>query len=207
MNTIQNSSTTSLKSKVSQKLAVIILAAWLSISTLILGVLSLNHGIALPSPEQDKLSQIARSLYKLSPLADRLVIHILASDCSCTTSLTRHLLKNGANGTELILYVGDDTELKIDAEKAGYDFISVNNQQLTDLGLESAPVLALFSQSGELNYLGGYYDHPSASRPLDFQLRADWRAGKFPAPLPIFGCATSARLKSAFDPLGLDFSS
>lgn len=195
-----------LKPKVSQKLALGVLAAWLSVSTVTLALLSLNHGIAFPSPEPDRLSRISKSLYELAPKTDRLIVHVLASDCSCTASLTRHLLQHGADGNELIVYVGDDPKFQNSAEKAGYNFIPVSNQQLTDLGLESAPVLAVFSERGELDYLGGYYDHPSASRPLNLSLLAEINAGDLPNPLPIFGCATSARLKSVFDPLGLDLS-
>lgn len=68
-------------------------------------------------------------------------------------------------------------------------------------------MLADFAADGRVRYLGGYYDHPSASNPLDLRLREALDRGERVAPLPIYGCAVSPRLREAFDPLGLLYES
>jgi hypothetical protein len=186
-----------------QKLGLLFLSCWLGLCTVGLAALSLTHVIALPSPDEARVQQIHQSLSRLQQGKGPFAVHVLAQRCSCTTSLGRHLLGKSPDREELILFVGDDAQLAQQALQAGYRFQNITEQELTDIGLESAPVLALLENSDRLSYLGGYYDHPAASNPLDQQLKAALANGSFPDPLPIFGCATSPRLQNALNPLRL----
>lgn len=184
----------------------VLLTIWFTACAAVLGALSMTHVVALPEPEQSAIGQLLDELHALrtrpgAPLA----VHVIAADCSCTESLYRHLMAIGpAAGTdEIILFVGADAGKEQQALEAGYRFKQIDQAELTRMGLESAPVLALFNGAGSINYLGGYYDHPSASNPLDQRIRQSLATGEVPDPMPIYGCAVSRRLQEAFDPYGL----
>ena len=79
--------------------------------------------------------------------------------------------------------------------------------QIDHHSLEAAPVLAAFDATGRLRYVGGYYAHPSTVSPLDEKIYAQLATAASPEPLPVFGCAVSARLQKSVDPLGIVYSS
>ncbi len=188
----------------------LLLACWLVFSAVILGALSMSHVVAFPEPEESAIGGLIRDLNAMRRSSDGdFAVHVIAKDCSCTESLFRHLMKNGPadQAEELVLFVGEDEKKRRAALAAGYRYKSITQDDLTAMGLESAPVLALFDDKDEIHYLGGYYDHPSASNPLDQRLRAAIARGETADPLPIFGCAVSQRLKEAFDPYGMVYDS
>jgi hypothetical protein len=191
----------------SDKVLLVFLVVWLLACTAIISALSLGHVVALPPPEESAVERFKATLltYKDSEISDQFVAHILAEDCSCTQSLTEHLLRKGPRegSDELILFVGNNSALANLAVTAGFRYQQILSDELTQMGLESAPVLAVFDGDENLNYLGGYYDHPAAIRPLNESIRDSIAIGTPLEPLPIFGCATSARLQEAFDPLGI----
>ncbi|MEE4301940.1 MAG: hypothetical protein V2J24_21055 [Pseudomonadales bacterium] len=189
----------------------IFLGTWALLCACLLGALSMGHVVAFPEPERDRLAGLLAALHEFGGDAPgRLAVHVIASDCSCTESLFRHLVEHGPvdDTEEVILFVGPEHRGKRAASRAaGYRFVNIAHEELEALGLESAPVLADFAADGRIRYLGGYYDHPSASNPLDLRLRTALDRGERVAPLPIYGCAVSARLREAFDPLGLLYES
>lgn len=184
----------------------ILLALWSLLCAAVLGALSIGHLVAFPEPEERAVQGLLTALEALRDDEDaRFAVHVIASDCSCTESLFRHLLAHGpaAGADELILFVGPERGKRVPSLEAGYRFVNIDSARLAEMGLESAPVLALFDADARVQYLGGYYDHPSASRPLDLRLREALGRGEPVAPLPIYGCAVSERLREAFDPSGL----
>jgi hypothetical protein len=191
----------------SEKVLLVLLVAWLLACTAVISALSLGHVVALPLPEDSAVGRFKTMLlsYKNAELSTQFVAHILAEDCSCTRSLAEHLLSKGPRkaSDELILFVGNNSELASEAAAAGFRFQQIASSELTEMGLESAPVLAVFDRDQNLNYLGGYYDHPAAIRPLNESIRDSITSGALLEPLPIFGCAISQRLQEAFDPLGI----
>jgi len=198
------------KSAVKRYLVPLVLTVWFCGCAFLLGSLAVTHVVALPGPEDGSLQALLNSLRELR-VQERgeLVVHVLADDCSCTESLFNTLEKNGPDpdADEVMLFVGDNADKARRAVNAGYRFVSISQDQLADMGLESAPVLAIFNESNEVGYLGGYYDHPAATNPLDRKLRLALAEGEPVAPLPIYGCAVSERLQQAFDPYGIIYES
>ena len=108
------------------------------------------------------------------------------------------------NAEEVILFVGEDAKKKVLAERAGFQFAAISASELVlKFGLEAAPVLIVVDSTGQLLYVGGYYDHPAAITPLDERIHAQLAKREGVEPLPVFGCAVSARLQKSLDPLGL----
>ena len=66
-----------------------------------------------------------------------------------------------------------------------------------------AVVFWLLAPDGTVRYVGGYTDRKQGLDAKDLAIVADTRAGQDVAPLPIFGCAVSARLRAALNPLGM----
>lgn len=192
-----------------------LLSVWFAACALLLGNLGVAHVVSMPDPEAGSLAGLLASLDKLrQQQSGEFVVHVLAADCSCTEGLFRHLLSKGPDhaAEEMFLFVAermDDNNVgkARQARQAGFRFVSIRPEELAAIGLEAAPVLAVFDQSRSIRYLGGYYDHSAAANPRDQQIRQALATGDMPAPLPIYGCAVSERLKQAFDPYGIVYDS
>ena len=88
---------------------------------------------------------------------------------------------------------------------AGYRVVVITPTQLRlGYGIEAAPVLVVMTPSGELAYVGGYNRRKQEPRFMDVAILRDAMEASAVSPLPVFGCAMSARLADAVDPLGLD---
>ncbi|MEM6930372.1 MAG: hypothetical protein AAF602_25770, partial [Myxococcota bacterium] len=70
------------------------------------------------------------------------------------------------------------------------------------LAIDGAPVLVVRDADGAIAYAGGYFDLPAAIHARDERIVAAVDAGRPPASLPLYGCAVSADLARARDPLG-----
>jgi hypothetical protein len=70
-------------------------------------------------------------------------------------------------------------------------------------GIEAAPVLVVAKPDGSLAYVGGYNRRKQEPRFMDVAIVRD-AMQEAVSPLPVFGCATSARLANAIDPLGFE---
>ena len=68
---------------------------------------------------------------------------------------------------------------------------------------EASPLLVIADPAGAVRYVGGYGRHKQSPVVEDLAILADLRAAHDRAALPVFGCATSARLARRVDPLGL----
>ena len=69
--------------------------------------------------------------------------------------------------------------------------------------IEAAPLLVVGRPDGAVGYVGGYSRHKQSTAYEDLAILADLREHTDRTALPVFGCATSERLASALDPLGL----
>ncbi|MFZ2650184.1 MAG: hypothetical protein WA210_08760 [Burkholderiaceae bacterium] len=183
----------------------LLLAGWAIVCLIGLGSLSLGHMAAMPKPDDE--AWLTRALLALRRDPSRaMLVHVIYENCSCTRRLFAHLLARGPFPLtqEIVLFVGGDGGGRQSAESAGFEFTNVSSAEFTArYGLESAPVLAAFDAAGTLRYLGGYYSHPAAIAPLDESIHRQLGKGAAPQALPVFGCAVSARLQKAVDPLGI----
>ncbi len=187
----------------------IFIGVWATLCVFGLASLSVNHMFPMPAPQLQTVDALAGELVGLRSSNKALTVHVIAADCSCTNSLVSHLFTTGAaeRREEIILYVGADPERARMAREAGYRFLEIQHSDLVAMGLEAAPVLAIFSDAGDTRYLGGYYDHPAAVFPKDLWVESELLAGVTPEPLPIYGCAVSSRLRGMLDPLGIVYGS
>jgi hypothetical protein len=88
--------------------------------------------------------------------------------------------------------------------KAGFGVIVITPTSLRErYHLEAAPVLVVMSPDDEIVYIGGYNRHKQSAAYEDIAIVAELRARETPTTLPVFGCATSARLSRVMDPLNL----
>ena len=190
-------------------LSKVFLAGWIVIALTGLASLSLSHMAAMPEPDDE--ARLTRAMLALRhDTTTNFLVHVIYAGCSCTERLFAHLVERGRlpGSDELVLFVGEDPVKRQSAERAGFAFTTVSATELADrYGLEAAPVLAAFDATGRLRYVGGYYAHPSTVSPLDEKIYAQLATAASPAPLPVFGCAVSARLQKSVDPLGIVYSS
>ncbi len=179
-----------------------LLASWALLAVGGIALLSTKHLAPLPEPGNEAL--LSRAILKLRHNASKpFLVHVIYSECSCSKSLLTHLLARGpfAGSEELILFVGTDAKTQQAANRSGFEFSSVTDSELVArFGLEAAPVLLVFDALSKLRYAGGYYDHPAAITPLDERIHRQLAAGANVQPLPVFGCAVSARLQKSLDP-------
>jgi len=183
-----------------------LLAGWATVALVVIAALSVKHLAPLPEPDDAALLTRAALQLRHSPNEDFLV-HVIYADCSCARALFSHLVARGPfpGAEELILFVGADAAKQAAAERSGFEFTTISAQDLTTrFGLEAAPVLIVFDPAGKLMYAGGYYAHPATIDPMDERIYAQLAAAGKVEPLPVFGCAVSARLQKSLDPLRLD---
>jgi hypothetical protein len=183
----------------------VLIGAWAIGTLLAISTLALPH--MAPLPETSREARTMRALLGLRTAADReLVVHVIAARCSCTERLFAHLMRRRPFGgaDEIVLFVGDDPRKQEAARGAGFRYATVTDGQLQErFALESAPVMFVFDRRDRLRYAGGYFNHPSTVSPLDEDIHGRLIRGEAPPPLPVYGCAVSARLKDQLDPLGI----
>ena len=186
-------------------LAYIALVIWFALSLVGLASLSVNHIFAMPIPKDEV--KVTRSIWTLRKGQEPyFVVHVIYQNCSCTESLFAHLLQRGRfpKSEELILFVGENDGKKKKALEKGFRFLQSDATHLeVKYGLESAPVLLVFDGRGQMRYIGGYYNHPSAIFPLDVKVFEQVNHQKAPKTLPIFGCAVRRGVQKSMDPFGL----
>jgi len=176
------------------------LVVWLIGTTVGIGSLMVNHTVALPEPTRaDRLIGVA-----LATVGPDGLFHVVPANCSCTDSLVDHLVLRGAQGEEVVAFVGPRRPRHMGLEAAGYRVLSVSPDTVeAELGVVAAPVwLAL--ESGDVRYAGGYYARPAAVEPKLLDTLAKLERGASVPPYPIFGCAVDANLARRLDPLGLN---
>ena len=179
------------------------LAAWLAIMVLAGAYLLAGHTVALPLG--DGGSRLQRRLG--SPAGRTLALHVLLANCPCSRRVLDHLIARGPSRSaeERVLLVGDEADALAPVLRArGY---AVEELRATELqaryGIESAPVLVVRAATGGGYYVGGYTRRKQAAQIHDTEILERIARGESLDALPIFGCAVSARLRAALDPLGL----
>ena len=106
--------------------------------------------------------------------------------------------------TERVLLIGRDAELEARFASVGMPVIlATEDEASATFHIVAAPTLVVVAPDDTVRYAGGYTERKQGPDPRDLAILAAVRAGHFVAPLPIFGCAVSARLRSTINPLGL----
>lgn len=185
-----------------------LLWAWALGVSLVLAGLMAPHWTTLPRPEAGR-----SALPALAQQADGLrwtSYHVLFADCPCSRSVLVSLLdrgpQQGPDRREVLLLVGEATELAQRATAAGFELRELSPAQLqADYGAEAAPLLLIAAPDGSLAYSGGHTQRRRAAALEDQRLLAELRSGRPVRPLPVYGCGISNELQSRLDPLGLKY--
>jgi hypothetical protein len=184
------------------------LAAWLVVGVTLGAILLLRHMVPLPTPAHT--DTVLRDAIRADlPRAAWRAVHVMYRDCACSRRTIEHLLASPRPPqlAELVVMVDDDGKPGTDDAKlraAGFPVQVITPDQLRGrYHLEAAPVLVVMGPDGELAYVGGYNRHKQSAAYEDVAIIDELRTGSSVSTLPVFGCATSARLANMVDPLHL----
>jgi len=190
-------------------LARVAFAVWVPVVMLIGAFLLGRHLLALPAPgELD--AALTRDVARARGADDRgkwFALHVLYAGCGCSQQVLTTLLARAPSPTlpERIVMVGDhDPNLERQVRALGYEFETMSTEALAaTYHSEAAPLLVLADPAGHLRYVGGYTDRKRSPLVRTTELLARTVGGAHVDPLPVFGCAVSARLQNKVNPFGL----
>jgi hypothetical protein len=191
-----------------RRFGAVAVVVWLVAGTALGGVLLIRHVVALPTPDVTDTA-LREALRRDLPMPGWRAIHFMYRACPCSRRTIAHLLEahRPADVRELVVLVDDDgqgdpSDTRLVA--AGFRVEVITPDVLRGrYHLEAAPVLVVMSPDDELAYIGGYNRHKQGPAYEDLAIISDLRAHRTARPLPVFGCATSARLARMLDPLNL----
>lgn len=135
-------------------------------------------------------------------------VHVLYRGCGCSRRVLAHLRTANrlADVHEMVLLVDDEASPGVEdgqLRASGLRVELIGREALARrFGLEAAPALVLLRPDGSVAYLGGYTRSKQGTLEHE-QIVAALRTESTASRLPVLGCATSARLAAALDPLRL----
>jgi hypothetical protein len=183
------------------------LGIWLVVMTLVCATLLGRHLIALPRPPVDvALERAMESLRGSSGTGQWMTVHVLYAECLCSRRIADHILTSHRpeGVTERVLLIGHDAPLEARLASARFSTTVVSEDEAgARFHVAAAPSFLVLAPDGNVRYVGGYTDRKQGLDAKDLAIVADARAGHDVSPLPIFGCAVSAGLRTALNPLGL----
>jgi hypothetical protein len=168
----------------------------------IAGWLTMPHLIAMPAPAASDRALAAgiAGLRRPGP-GGWLVVHALYAACRCSERVVDHVLDRPAlpGADEVVLVVGARPDWVARAERAGRRVVTIGPEALrARFHIESAPLLVIATPGGEVAYAGGYTRQKQGPVIEDVAIYQALRADRAPGgPLPVLGCASSQRLRSA----------
>lgn len=184
------------------RLGALALAGWfIAMAVLGAGLLA-RHVLALPGPAQDeKLGLSFRKFRGAAGGGAWLAVHVLDAECRCSQRIATHLLSTPrpAGWEELVLWVGNGAP-SAELERR-FSVRRLARLELSQLGIEAAPLLIVVDAEDNVRYSGGYGDRKQGPVIDDLDILQATRVGGRIASLPVFGCAVSDRLKREFERL------
>ncbi len=181
-----------------RKAALVALGLWLAAGMVAGGLLLLRHA-PYRVPEVDDVHLRALTS-ELAPGTFG-VAHIMYRSCACSSRTLTHLLERGAipGVDELVLLVDDDGASDPDDQRlvaAGFRVTAITPLTLKErFAIHAAPVLVVARPDHSVAYIGGYNRHKQEARYADVSIIGDVVHATEAAPLPVFGCATTAALE------------
>jgi hypothetical protein len=174
------------------------LVLWFVVMTVFSAGMLARHLLAMPAPSKtSRLGHHLSTLQRPGAPHSWLAVHVLSSECACSQRVVAHLLATPrpAGWSEIVLWVGgNDPSSELTRR---FDVRRVTAADLASYEIEAAPLLVVVSPDGDVRYAGGYTDRKQGPVFHDLEiLDAARRAVDLPA-LPLFGCATSERLRTA----------
>lgn len=181
-----------------------LLSVWLFGGIGVGGMLMTGHWAALPTGAR----HYAGALAALFPAGGWRVVHVLGEDCGCSAQVGARLDLSLA-ARQHVLLVGEtaaSSHERTALESRGLPVTALTAAELEQrFGLTAAPTLLILNPAGRLNYEGGYTDRKRGAAPATDHILANLQRHIPVAPLPVFGCALTAKLRETLDPLGLKY--
>jgi hypothetical protein len=172
------------------------LVLWFAAMTLCSAGLLARHLLALPTPEKSEL--LGKRLGALRTMPHTwFAVHVLSGECRCSLRVASHLVDSTrpTGWSELVLWVGGG-EPPADLASQ-FEVRRVTAQQLAGYGIEAAPLLVAMAPDDQVRYVGGYTDRKQGPVFHDLEVLAAARETGEIEGRPLFGCATSDRLREA----------
>ncbi len=177
--------------------------AMLAIGATLLG----RHLIALPRPVKDAaLAQAMETMRGPDDAGLWMAVHVLYAECQCSQRIAEHLLasRRPREVAERVLLIGHDPHHAARSAAAGLMVVRTDETEAAvRYHVAAAPVFVVVAPDGAVRNVGGSTERKQGPDPRDVEILAETRADREVAPLPIFGCAVSARLRADINPLGL----
>jgi hypothetical protein len=181
----------------------LLLGLWLTAVVLGGGILLGRHLPALPLPTAaDPRPAAALAQLRGPEGSGWAVAHVLYADCDCSRGVAEVLLRSPlqADVREYVVLVGDDDQLAAQLAASGRPVHPASAGALVDRwGLEGAPAAVIIDENNVLRTVSGYTERKQGAVVRWPALLDEARAGA-PTQAPLFGCATSARLRSRTHP-------
>lgn len=181
---------------------------WIATVVILGGLLLAPHLVGLPAPLTTD-THLRDALARELPTGRWGVAHFMYRSCPCSRRTIAHLISDARppNLDELVIVIDDHGSAGPDDDAlraAGFRVHVITPATLSErYHVEAVPLLVVARPDHELSYVGGYNRHKQSPAYEDLAIIRDLRDHAERASLPIFGCATSKRLASALDPLGL----
>lgn len=203
---------------------------WAVSLCLVVATLMVGHWITLPHPEvgdQFETHQISLSdpsnleeaTEETSP-SNVFAYHFLYETCPCSKRVLRSVLnRRPTNGAiERVVLIAEDKAESANsgsadenistARSAGFRVTRVTPKELkAKYNIESAPLLVVTNEKGEIIYSGGYTSRKQGLGIQDVSIIASIISGKHVESLPVYGCAVSKELQAILDPFRLKYAS
>jgi hypothetical protein len=184
------------------------LAAWFATMVAVSAVLLGRHLLPLPPPSGNDPA-LASSLAGLRRAEDGsrfLAVHVLYSECKCSTDIAEHLLtsERPSDVVEVVLFVGENKELEDKLSARGFGVKRIDADELVgSYRIGAVPMLVVLAPDGTVRYAGGYTTRKQGPDPRDLSIIARARNERNLAALPLFGCAVAEELRRRLDPTGI----
>jgi hypothetical protein len=167
------------------------LAAWATACTAVGAALMRSHWVPLPVPPAQSGPPVDAHGWT--------ALHVLAAECGCSHRVLAHLRRRGPEPDvrERILWVTDRRDL-LPTPPPGFEVECLTAEELvTTYSIEAVPVLVLSAPDESVRYRGGYTARKQGLDVQDRRILSAVRGGEPVVALPVYGCATSDRLKAA----------
>jgi hypothetical protein len=204
-----------------------LLTVWAVVSALIGAYILGGHLTTLPAPDAGDpvLAQGLRALFPPDTFgadapAPLTAIHVLYERCGCSGRVAEALRARGPRPSlrEAVVMLSDDPApsgtslpppsgtLVTALGAAGFPVVTLRSAEVEErLHVQAVPFLVVLDAGDRVRYAGGYTATRERPDLQDDRLITEVRAGRSPAALPVFGCATASALRQKLDPLGLKY--
>ena len=170
------------------------LAGWFALFVALGAGLLSKHILPFRAPATDERLGSSLATLRGADESGWLAVHVLYEDCRCSVLVAEHLANTRRDKawSEVVLWVGKDVPPALGSR---FDVRRVSSVELSRFGIEAAPILVALDPKNHVHYAGGYTERKQGPVIDERRLMQQARANDYVEPLPVYGCAVSARLR------------